>query len=54
MFKLITKVNTGIFFFVRISAMVAKFLPLGGKGSKGVNTVFLVLPYKTISLFSDS
>ena len=54
MFKLITKVNTGIFFFVRISAKVAKFLPPGGKGSKGVNTVFLVLPYKTISLFSDS
>ena len=54
MFKLITKVNTGILFFVRISAKVAKFLPPGGKGSKGVNTVFSVLPYKTISLLSDS
>ena len=54
LFKLITKVNTGIFFFVRISAKVAKFLPPGGKGSKGANTVFSVLPYKTISLLSDS
>ena len=54
LFKLITKVNTGIFFFVRISAKVAKFLPPGGKGSEGVNTVFSVLPYKTISLLSDS
>ena len=54
LFKFITKVNTGILFFVRISAKVAKFLPPGGKGSKGVNTVFSVLPYKTISLLSDS
>ena len=53
LFKLITKVNTGIL-FVRISAKVAKFLPPGGKGSEGVNTVFSVLPYKTISLLSDS
>ena len=54
LFKLITKVNTGILFFVRIPVKVAKFLPPGGKGSKGVNTVFSVLPYKTISLLSDS
>ena len=54
MFKLITKVNTGILFFVRIPVKVAKFLPLGGKGSKGINTVFSVLSYKTISLLSDS
>ena len=54
LFKLITKVNTGISFFVRIPVKVAKFLPPGGKGSKDVNTVFSVLPYKTISLLSDS
>ena len=54
MFKLITKVNTGILFFVRISVKVAKFLPLGGKGSKGINIVFSVLFYKIISLLSDS
>ena len=54
MFKLITKVNTGILFFIRIFAKVAKFLPLGGKGSKGINTVFSVLLYKTINFLSDS
>ena len=54
MLKLITKVNTGILFFVRIPAKVAKFLPLGDKGSKGINTLFSVLPYKTISFLSDS
>ena len=54
LFKLITKVNIGILFFVRISVKVAKFLPLGGKGSKGINTVFSILSYKTISLLSDS
>ena len=54
MFKLTTKVNTGILFFIRISVKVVKFLPLGDKGSKGINTVFSVLPYKTISLLSDS
>ena len=54
LFKLITKVNTGILFFVRISAKVAKFLPPGGKGSEGANTVFSVLPHETMSLLSDS
>ena len=54
MFKLITKVNTGIFFFIRIPVKVAKFLPLYGKGSKDINTVFSVLFYKTISLLSNS
>ena len=54
LFKLIIKVNTGIFFFVRISVKVAKFLLPGGKGSEGINTVFSILPYKTISLLSDS
>ena len=44
----------GILFFVRIPVKVAKFLPPGGKSSKGVNTVFSVLSYKTISFLSDN
>ena len=54
LFKLVTKIDTGILFFEKIPVKITEFLPLYGKGRKGVNTVLSVLPYKTISFFFDS
>ena len=54
LFKLVTKIGTGILFFERIPAKITEFLPLYGKGRKGVDIVLSVLPYKTISLLLDS
>ena len=54
MFKLVTKIDTGILFFERIPAKITEFLPLYGKGRKSADTVLSVLPYKTISLLLDS
>ena len=52
--KLIIEVDIGILFFKGISIKVIKFLLLGGKGRKGINTVDLVLLYKTIGFLFNS
>ena len=54
MLKLIIEVDTGILFFKGISVKVIEFLPLGGEGRKGIDTINSVLPYKTIGFFFNS
>ena len=54
MLKGITEVSAGVFFFEAVTVKDTQFLALIFEGSKGTDTVYAVLSYKTISLLADS